>query len=82
VPVFVLALPSVWDSLGREGVVDLAAINVPCEVTDRGDHLVVAMTVPHEWLAAPERVYPAMIDPNVIYESGVRGFKEDGYASW
>jgi len=81
VPVFVLALPSVWDSLGSEGVVDSAAINVPYAVMDEGDHFVLSVTVPHEWLAAPERVYPVMIDPNIIYESSVHGFKEDGYAN-
>lgn len=81
VAVFVLALPSVWDSLGSEGVVDSAAINVPYEVTGTGDHFVLSVTVPHEWLAAPERVYPVMIDPNIIYESSVHGFKEDGYAN-
>ncbi len=77
---FTVNEPVMWDSLG-EGMGDSASTFVDFVFSEAGQGVwEMTLTPQWEWLTAPERVYPVMVDPVVSRGPvGILTYKEDNY---
>ena len=76
---FTIPAPVMWDSSGVVGEREPESAPVASRVERSGDDWLLTLTPDAQWLAAPERVYPVMVDPSVSWGPTYRwSYKSDG----
>ena len=76
---FHIPAPIAWDSSGIEEVREPSLINLDTELSQVGDKWRLQLSADPQWLTAPEREYPVMIDPTMsVGDSYIHAYKSDG----
>lgn len=76
---FTIPAPVMWDSSGVTGESEDAAVPLTADVVQQGSDWLLTVRPDQQWLTAPERVYPVMVDPSVwLGPTYAWSYKSDG----
>jgi RHS repeat-associated protein len=75
----IIPKPIMWDASGVEGVRTDDVADLDVTLAGSGSAWSLTMAPDYDWLSAPERVFPVMVDPQSGFGEGSRvAYKSDG----